>query len=109
MAISFDAYTAGGSLTASSPKTFSHTCAADADILFVATINSTGANVTGVTYNGVSMTSVATQLNNPASDAYWIGLWYLINPATGTNTVSISFSAGSSNGAASSFIGADRS
>ena len=85
MAIAYDtknvATTGGGA----SSLTYAHTCTGSDLILFVYTVNHSHlGTMTGVTYNGVSMTLIAS---NNASNNKGQCLWYLINPATGTNNI----------------------
>lgn len=73
----------------SSPKTLSHTCTGANTMLSVClSWGTSGAiTVTGVTYNGVSMTSGRSDVNgNSRSDIY-----YLANPAAGANTISVAW------------------
>ena len=59
--------------------------------MFTATLNSGSYTITGITYNGVSL----TQLGSPQPLGTSTGkfqMWYLVAPATGTNTLSISSS-----------------
>lgn len=102
MAIAFDSSSSGGS--ASSPATFSHTCSGSDRILFVAAAANSGQTVTGVTYNGVSM----TQLNS-VTDSATQYLFYLIAPATGTNNVVVSTSGSNATGSAVSYTGVKQS
>lgn len=90
MAISYDAFSSGGGAGAG-PKTFSHTCTGSNLGLFVGImIQDTGDAVSDVTYNGVTMNSVRN-----GNRSY---LYYLQNPATGTNTVSVTYANSSGNG-----------
>lgn len=87
MAIAFDAITNasfGGSATTS--KTFSHTCTGSDRLLFV-NVHTDSNVVTGVTYAGVAMTKIYGQ----ATD-YYNTVWALVAPATGANNVVISCS-----------------
>lgn len=61
------------------------------DILFVGVVGAVAVsnNITGVTYNGVSLTLV-NEIRVPSDR--WVSLWYLINPATGSNNVVVSSS-----------------
>ena len=81
MAIAFDASSSGGS-------TFAHTCSGN-DRLLVASVQAYPANdtISGVTYNGVSMTLIAKRANTSGVYDY---LFYLLNPASGTHDVVIS-------------------
>lgn len=86
MAIAYDSQSHGVSLSGSFSKTFSHTCSGSDRLLVVSALTNSGADsITGITYNGVSLTriDIADQPNNP----YY--LYYLIAPATGTNNVVI--------------------
>jgi hypothetical protein len=92
MAIAFDAHTAAGVSTAAvsgTPVTFNHTTGSGSDRLLVVPIQIRGGGggvVTGVTYNGVAMTAVDTEAINASAHTV---MFYLVAPATGSNTVSI--------------------
>ena len=82
--IAFDAKTTA-SVNPGTSLTWSHTCTGSNLILLVATNdNHTAAdNITGITYNSVALTKIKNlYLSNKN-----IGLWYLLNPATGANNV----------------------
>lgn len=98
MAIAFDASTDGGTANATT-LTWAHTCTGTNLILFV-TATTNGATVTGITYNGVAMTSAG----NVATGSNHSYLYYLIAPATGANNVVVTLS-GSANvsGASASY------
>lgn len=106
MAIAFDAATAGNYASGTS-YSFSHTCSGTDRILFVhAFKNGTADTITGVTYNGVSMTLINKQV---ASTDRYTYLYYLIAPATGSNTITISSSSSVAiGGNASSYTGVDQ-
>ena len=94
MAIALDAHTAAGISAAAnplaSPQTFSHTTGSGANRLLIVTIKmrgGAGGVVTGVTYNGVAMTQVTPEALTSTAHAV---IYYLVNPASGANTVSIS-------------------
>jgi len=74
--------------------TFAHTQNTGADgYLFVVTGILTGADgITGVKYNGVSMTLVDTRVTTTTSKS--IKTWRLAAPATGSNNVVVTFSSG---------------
>lgn len=81
-----------------SPKTFSHTCSGADRVLFVevgvgtaAPTTDTAVVVSGVTYNGVAMTFIGRRHSNDSNTGY-AELWVLVNPDTGANTVSVTFS-----------------
>lgn len=75
-----------------SPKTFSFTNTAG-NVLYVAATNSNSSAVTSVTYNGVSMTQLGVTAAANGSGGK-IQLYRLSSPATGSNTVSVSFTGG---------------
>ena len=91
MAIAFDA--AGGrSFSASSNSlTYSHTCTGTNRYLLVCVKTSTTDDVSGITYNSVSMTQIG-KVQNPGGDSRWAYMYYLINPASGANNVVVSTS-----------------
>lgn len=83
MALTVDAVSEASVATAS----FSHTVAADANII-LALIGFRGGTVSGCTYNGVAMTKAAEHGYNTYTGA----IYYLLSPATGSNTVAFSVS-----------------
>lgn len=89
-ALAVDA-TANGTSSGSGPFTLSHTVTGSETLLVVGVSHYDSSDtVTGVTYNGVSMTEVPSgSVNN---GQYYVDLFYLINPTTGTNNVSVSVS-----------------
>ena len=71
--------------------TFAHSCSGSNRILFVSlTIYSGSDLVTGITYNGVAMTRVATVQSIDGDQRQY--LYYLVAPATGSNNVVVSAS-----------------
>lgn len=75
-----------------SPQTFSFTNTAGTVLylILILGVNSGGTTAFGaVTYNGVAMTLILEQTT--ASGASRIGVFRLLNPATGSNTVSVGF------------------
>ena len=88
MAIALDTTTTGSGGTS-----WSHTCTGSNLILWVHTFGGTSA----VTYNSVSMISAGTVASGAGRAS--TELWYLVNPATGSNTITLT--GGSGNGAAS--------
>jgi hypothetical protein len=86
MAISFDA--TSGTTGSGTTVTYSHTCSGTNTILFVAACSYTADRITGITYNGVSMTFI----NKTSRSTAFISLYYLINPSTGANNVVVSSS-----------------
>lgn len=92
MAIARDATTSASGSAGASPLTFAHTCTGTNLILWVATsvVVPNGVSISGVTYNSVAMTLAGTRRNPQANIE--VSLWYLANPATGSNNVSITAS-----------------
>lgn len=91
MAIAFDAVTNSEPASTTSPLTFSHTCTGSDLILLVGItiLSNGGPDITGVTYAGVPMTQAVANTTDSNEDMY---IYYLLNPATGANNVSISWS-----------------
>lgn len=76
-----------------SSTSWTHTCSGSLRVLYVAlTIdNSTSSQTfTGATYNGVSMTLIFSGTTSGSGRPIYI--WRLVAPATGTNTITISWS-----------------
>lgn len=96
MAIAFNAAADGSNNGGgSSSHTFAYTCSSGSNrLLVVLVLGDTSVNdVTGVTYNGVSMTLAAPPGLAPGGpDNRWLYLFWLVAPATGTNNVVISAS-----------------
>jgi len=87
MAIAFDSSTGGDYVAGSTSLTFSHTCSGDDRALFVSILTNTDADtVTGVTYDGDSMTRVDAFLGKN----YYHYVYELANPSSGSNNVVIS-------------------
>lgn len=107
MAIAFNAGS-GANGSAGTTQTLSHTCTGSNLILWVSVFSNNSHTITGVTYNGVSMTS-AISVNSSGNE--WEDLYYLINPATGANNIVASFSTSCPNPSVSgaSFTGAKQS
>ena len=91
MAIAFDAQSAS-SFSSGTTNTFSHTCSGSNGILYVGVYDGLN-NVTGVTYNGVSMTLVNSFAMTGGAAGQYIRLYQLVSPATGANNVVITCSA----------------
>ena len=92
LAIAYDTVS-NGTETTTSPLTWSHTCTGS-NLILVTGVNignGSSPNCSGVTYNSVSLTLVGSE-RLYGSSLGQISLWYLLNPATGANTVSVSFS-----------------
>lgn len=89
MAVAFDA-AADGAADSGSSVSYSHTCSGSDRLLIVGVAWRGTQTVSSVTYNGVAMTQVAAHAaggNNTRVKQY-----YLINPASGANTVSVTMS-----------------
>lgn len=106
MAIAFDSSSLGPNPPAGAPQTWSHTCSGSDRLLVVGAI-SLNDTVTGVTYNGVSMTFIG-KTSYPGSARQGVAMYYLLNPASGTNTISVNGS-GNVSGFATSYTGVQQS
>lgn len=109
MAVAFDAASSSnGGVVAS--LTFSHTCSGSDRLLVVGCAINSGASaaVSGVTYNGVAMTSAGAAVMDGGNTE--VSLWYLVAPATGANNIVVSISGTISGIAAggTSFTGVDQ-
>lgn len=103
MAVTFDAGSSSGTTNAgTSPLTWTHTCGASATALYIGvavgqsgTSDSTVASGVSATYNGVSMTAVTAGQSSGntglTGTSGFIKVFKLASPATGANTVSVSF------------------
>ncbi len=90
--IAFDAASAVTTASGTSHN-LSHTTTGTNRLLVVGIfVANSGDILTSVTYNGVSLTipAAAKRINYPANECEY--LIYLINPATGTNTLTVNFS-----------------
>lgn len=103
MAIAFDAATKSSGTGTS--ITYAHTCTGSNLILFVLAYGYPNP-ATGTTYNGVAMTRVTDQIMNAGGP--YISVFYLINPATGSNNVVVS-GAGLEGSSCASYTGVKQS
>lgn len=89
MAIAFNNATFGDFTTGTS-LTWSHACSGSDRLLIVDAMASYDGvdDITGVTYNGVSMGLIGKVQHS--SETRWFYLFYLKNPASGTHNVVIS-------------------
>ena len=113
-----DATTSGTSqLTGTGNFTFNHTTTATTNRLLVVGVsmnvsNSNGATVSGVTYNGSALARIG--FHNDTGNSRRVEMWYLLNPASGTNLpikVSVTVAAGRTVGVvagATTFTGVDQ-
>lgn len=94
-AIAYDAKTDNGETQASS-VTYAHTVTGTNPMLLVWGYNRGQNRSTTVTYNGVSMTKIGTEEANGLGAPYYdkIYAFYLLAPATGSNNVVVTYSAG---------------
>lgn len=98
MAIALDTSSKGTAGTAS----WSHTCTG-LNLVLIVSVYDNNSNTTGVTYNGVAMTQITSKQDAGFSTVY---MFYLINPATGSNTITISKTSGTAYiGTAGSYTG----
>lgn len=91
MAIAFDASSQGNAIAPTT--TVSHTCSGANRILWSAVFTTGNDTITGVTYNGVSMTQA---VKRSTASVQYVYLYYLIAPATGTHNV-VASDSGSNN------------
>lgn len=113
MAIAFDSSTNSGAKTNVSSFSWNHVCTGN-NLLLVVGINSYTAlandrTVSSVTYNGVLMTQIDTIRNDFTGNR--ATLFYLINPSTGSNTISVTMADTTENvlGGAISYTGVKQS
>lgn len=107
MAIARDTNTNYTDLGSSSPGSFNHTASGTDRYVFVFVANEAGDNVTGVTYGGATMTQLVKGRNGAAGTGF-LYIYGLANPATGSQSVSVSFSSGTTWGGAMSYTGAQQ-
>lgn len=89
MAIAFDAVTTTSGYN--STISFSHTIGSGSNrIVFFYLWIVQGGPTTSITYNGVAMTLL--RLGNPGGGSRAMRVYYLVNPPTGTNSVSVTIS-----------------
>lgn len=88
MAIAFDAASNGGAFASHlNTLSWNHTCTGSNLLLVVGVCLTDSGSDPTATYNGVSMTKIASQTGSGSGDR--VILFYLINPATGTHSVTI--------------------
>lgn len=107
MAIAVDA-TADSGLLSTSPASFNHTCTGANLLLVVGVFGGVSSdNVTSVTYNSVALTQIGKVQLGTSRYTY---LYALLNPATGTHSVTVTWSLGGVTGAVSaSYTGVSQS
>lgn len=86
MAIAYDTSATGGTGSAQTSITFTHTMSSSANRLLIVAVDnqSISDTVSGITYNSVAMTKF--QFAGGAGIG-GLSVWYLINPTTGANSV----------------------
>ena len=104
MALTLDSTGSGSDNTADTTFSWSHTCTGT-ELVLIVTVNVNGTTtVSGITYNGVALTFIGGVNNIIRSE-----MWYLIAPATGTNTVAVTMNAGVAKiGGSQSYTGASQ-
>jgi len=91
MALAIDATSSTSGGAGAGPFTWSHTVSgSDRGLVVWVSHFDSSDTVTSVTYNGVSMTAIPS--SSTTNGQYYIDGFYLIAPATGTNTISVSVS-----------------
>lgn len=91
MAIAYDAATHSGFLNGTS-NNLTHSTSGSDRLLLAHVYAGNSDNVTGVTYNSVGMTLVDKLLMTGAAAGQYIYIYYLLNPASGSNTLTVSSS-----------------
>lgn len=96
-AIGFDSV-ASSSVSNAGNISWTHTVTSTANsnlilVVMIGTADATDANrnITAVSYAGTALTEAVTAQNN--ADDFGAGIWYLVNPTTGSNTVRATSSA----------------
>jgi len=93
MAIAYDEKVERQGVTPGTSLSFSHTCGGSNRLLLVGvTIHNATAKTVAVTYGGVSMTKIGQACTDDGEYSY---LFYLLDPASGANTVAVSWGGGS--------------
>lgn len=91
--IKFDATSNSGAKTTESTYSWAHICTGNDRILIIGIGNRADPPqiATSVTYNGVALTKIRADLKV----SFYSELWYLVNPATGSNTVEVTWASAS--------------
>lgn len=94
MPITFDNATSASGDPVAEPFEYLHTCSGDDLVLIVGVTHNGSRTTDSITYDGVPLSQIIT-----ITDGFQHAeLWYLVNPNTGSHTVSISLSGSSSGG-----------
>lgn len=96
--ITIDATSVSGAVATetTSPVAWDHICSGEERLLIVMISHYSSSNalsVTGITYNGVPLTKVRKDTVTDASERWNTEIWFLVAPDTGTNSISVTFSA----------------
>ena len=83
MAIAVDATSSASAITA--PLAFNHTVSGADRVLLVGIAGVDSADVSAITFNGVSLTKAVEETSGYGENS----IWYLLNPDTGTHSISI--------------------
>lgn len=109
-AITFDNVTTDASSASRSSASFSHTVGGGSNRALVVVVMTRGdQGATAVTYDGDPLT-LAVSEDAGGGSSEWVSVWYMVAPATGSNTVSVTFGANAdpSAVAALSYFGVDQ-
>jgi len=95
-AIAFDSASSVEASTMASYASWFHTTTAASNRLLIVTVNvyaatGTPTTVTSATYGGVALTQVTADLNSAADPQVRTYTFRLVNPASGTNTIAVTF------------------
>lgn len=91
MSIAFDAKSNSGYQSGTSSASWTHTCTGSDGFLAVnVELLSLNDTVSGITYDGVSLTLIGAQ--NVAGGTGRVEQWGLVNPATGANSIGVTMS-----------------
>lgn len=101
--------TNGDTGAAAGSLTISHTVAAGSDRILIASATWSSSNTMAtVTYGGVAMTAIGTQVDT--SSSHHVNLWYLLAPAVGTANIVFTLTSGVASifGGGANFTGANQ-
>jgi uncharacterized repeat protein (TIGR01451 family) len=113
--VAFDSTTENGTtgpLTGAAPSfTITHTTSGTNTLLLVGvSLNisgNTGANVSGITYNGIPLTFVGAHNDSATTPTMRVEIWSLVGPATGTYNIVTSFFLPGGTGSVGAVVGAN--
>ncbi len=86
MAIAFDAQSTKY-VDSGTGMTWNHTCTGANRILLVGIFRASASRISAITYAGEAMTNLVTIDTN----SVYLSVWYIVNPASGTNAISVTF------------------